>query len=97
MSRFKDKDYPKDTIGYHWTFAKAVFGKDSKAVKWLEDEARSVRKGMNEKTRIAESQVVYLLGQIEFKDVPVIKGSIQVVTPKPPPDPKPPKKWGTKI
>lgn len=26
-----------------------------------------------------------------------IKGSIQIVTPKSPPDPKPHKKWGTKL
>lgn len=38
-----------------------------------------------------------LFGWIFEKQSLVVKGGVRVVTPNPPPDPNPPKKWGTAI
>lgn len=57
-------NYPKDTLGYHHTLSKAVFGEDSPATKFLEDKASKVSKGMNEVVIMPEEQMVYLLSTI---------------------------------
>ena len=46
----------------------AVFGEESKAVKFLDEKIAISPNGENEEVIADETQMVYLLGQIEFGD-----------------------------
>lgn len=68
MSTFdQNKEYPADTLGYHYSNARAVFGEDSPAVKYLQEKADQSSKGFDSEVIVPEPQVVYLLGQIHFR------------------------------
>lgn len=58
------EQWEKDTIGYHMSMAKVVFGENSKAVAWLQKKADESPNGLNEKVVMPESQVTYLLYSI---------------------------------
>lgn len=69
MKNDPDFDYPKDTIGYHWRFCRAVFGPVSKPTKWLEEKAANSANGMLERVVAHETQVFQILGQIFLKEM----------------------------
>ncbi len=53
------------TLGNYKELAITFFGKDSKAVKFIEEKI--AKQGENEEVIAPESQMVYLLGQIHFQ------------------------------
>lgn len=60
------KQYPPNTLGYHRMFVVALFGEDSKALTFLDKKIAESPNGADEEVMIAESQMVYLLGQIHL-------------------------------
>ena len=50
------------TLGNYRKLAKAVFGQESKAVKFLDDKIAESPNGENEEVLADEGQMVYLLG-----------------------------------
>ena len=52
------------TLGIYRKMAVAVFGEDSKAVKFLDEKIKDSPDGQNEEVIANESQMVYLLGNI---------------------------------
>lgn len=54
------------TLGNYRKMTIAVFGKDSKAVKFLDDKIVDSPNGEDEEVLSDESQMVYLLGTIAF-------------------------------
>lgn len=52
------------TLGNYRKMAVAVFGEDSKAVKFLDEKIKDSPDGQNEEVIANESQMVYLLGNI---------------------------------
>ena len=55
------------TLGNYRKMASAVFGVDSKAVKFLDDKIAASPNGENEEVIAPESQMVYLFGSMNFK------------------------------
>ena len=55
------------TLGNYRKIAIVIFGVDSKAVKFLNDKIKASPNGENEEVLAPESQMVYLLGTINFK------------------------------
>jgi len=60
------KDYPKDTLGYHYVRAEAIFGKDSESLKYLDEKIKESPLGKEEKVVAPEEQMLHLLGNIHF-------------------------------
>lgn len=54
------------TLGNYRRFASAVFGQDSKAVKFLDDKIAESPDGEKEEVIAAESQMIHLLGTLVF-------------------------------
>lgn len=75
----KDKQYPKDTLGYHWRLSRVAFGEDSEATKWLEKKAKQSKKGMSESVIQEESQVLALLGSLHLKNL--LEGGNEATSP----------------
>ncbi len=68
MTTLKES-YPKDTIGYHYLIARAVFGEGSKPVVWLEKKAQESPNYFDEGVIANEEQVVHLLIQMFLDEV----------------------------
>lgn len=64
-----EKKYKKDTLGYHYVMAQAFFGKDSSALKFLQEKADESEKGFYELVIMPERQVVNLLFNIHCEGV----------------------------
>lgn len=62
-----NEDYPKNSLGFWWQAAVALFGKESPSVKLLEDKIKDSQKGAMEKVTAHESQMVYLLMTVHDK------------------------------
>jgi hypothetical protein len=54
------------TLGSYKKLASAVFGDDSKAVKWLDEQIAESPNGENEEVIADEGQTVMLLGKIHL-------------------------------
>ena len=55
------------TLGNYRKMAAAVFGEDSKPVKFLDDKIAASPDGANEEVIADERQMVYLLGTMAFQ------------------------------
>jgi len=55
------------TLGNYKKMAVAVFGEDSKAVGFLNDKISLSPQGENEEVIAPESQMIYLLGSMNFQ------------------------------
>lgn len=62
-----DKDYPIDTLGYHYKIASVVFPENSAALAYLRKKADESPSGWDEEVVAHESQVVYILREIHNK------------------------------
>jgi len=60
---------PKTTLGYHFKMAKALFGVGSPATQFLKKKIEDSSNGENEQVVCAESQLVYLLGQLHNGEI----------------------------
>lgn len=69
-----DKDYPSNTLGYHFKNASSLFGKSSASVKFLTEKANESEKQFDETVVVPEEQMVFLLLNMEAKDVKKSKG-----------------------
>lgn len=71
MDKFKKKMSTGEpsTLENHRIMAIAVFGKDSKAIKYLDDQIKKSPRGEKEEVVMSESQLVYLLGKIHSGEV----------------------------
>lgn len=67
----QNKEYPKNTLGFHRQFAEKVFGEGSAPVLWLDEEAEKVEAGYDEPSNQTEEQVILHLKKLhdqEMKD-----------------------------
>lgn len=61
-------EYPKDTLGYHYLYSKALFGENSKPSLFLLEKAKAAPNGWDERVPVPEEQVVALLMELFLEE-----------------------------
>lgn len=60
----QNKEYPRNTLGYHHQRAEKVFGEASAPVIWLDEQAEAAPEGYDAKANMTEEQVIQYLSQL---------------------------------